>query len=431
MSAETLVRGLAAWWLGAALFWGVALLLPRLVRLDPPAARLRYWQVVLLAALLLPVGELWPRAAEEVAPRFFADFIRVVAELPGPAAAPSVWELTLVSLALGASARLAWLGLGLRSLARWRREAESLILPPELAPLLASSPGVQVAVSPRVRSPLAFGWRRPVILVPPSFASSPLPTQRAILGHELLHLEWRHWPLKLGEQVLLSLLWFHPALWLLARQLELAREQSVDAEVVRRSGERRSYLEALLGVARSGQLHSASLPFLHHRHLLARVAQLSKEVPMSRRLLRVRLALFAFVLAIVALAVTATLPVAARTSKAASGTATVIIEETIHRVGGDVQAPKVLERRLPEYSEAARRDKVQGVVIAEALINKQGEVRSTKLLKGLHEDLDREAIASLREWTFEPATRHGEPVSVYFVITVHFQLDDKTGEAER
>src|SRR6185436_8436036 len=92
------------------------------------------------------------------------------------------------------------------------------------------------------------------------------------------------------------------------------------------------------------------------------------------------------------------------------------------RVGGEVSAPVKLSGREPAYTEAARRARIQGVVILEATIDRQGEVTATRVLKGLPMGLDAEAEDAVRSWRFAPARRAGEPVSVLFTVTVKFRV---------
>ena len=93
------------------------------------------------------------------------------------------------------------------------------------------------------------------------------------------------------------------------------------------------------------------------------------------------------------------------------------------RVGGNIKAPVRLHHVLPQYTEIARKTRTQGTVIVEAVIGKDGRVRSTKVLKGLPFGLDDEAVKAVRQWTFEPSTLNGKPVEVIYVLTTHFQLN--------
>lgn len=85
--------------------------------------------------------------------------------------------------------------------------------------------------------------------------------------------------------------------------------------------------------------------------------------------------------------------------------------------------PRVLTKVAPEYTEMARKARVQGVVIVQAVIREDGQVAGTKILKGLPMGLDQQAVAAIKQWVFEPATREGKPVAVYYNLTVEFRLD--------
>ncbi len=84
--------------------------------------------------------------------------------------------------------------------------------------------------------------------------------------------------------------------------------------------------------------------------------------------------------------------------------------------------PVRIEGRRPSYPEIVRRLGLQGVVILEAVIDRQGEVQDLTLLKGIHPLLDKQAIEAVETWRFEPATLGGEPVSVIYSLTVQFHL---------
>lgn len=92
-------------------------------------------------------------------------------------------------------------------------------------------------------------------------------------------------------------------------------------------------------------------------------------------------------------------------------------------VKGDVQAPRKIQAAPPSYTEAARKEGIEGVVILRALINERGSVEDVEVLRGLPLGLSETAIAALKQWTFEPATLEGEPVAVYYNLTFRFRLD--------
>jgi TonB family protein len=93
------------------------------------------------------------------------------------------------------------------------------------------------------------------------------------------------------------------------------------------------------------------------------------------------------------------------------------------RVGGDVKAPVAVNRAKPDYTDAARKGHITGVVIVEAVVNKQGEVEQVKVLKGLPLGLSEQAAEAVKKWRFRPGTLNGEPVDVIFSLTVNFTLE--------
>ena len=92
------------------------------------------------------------------------------------------------------------------------------------------------------------------------------------------------------------------------------------------------------------------------------------------------------------------------------------------RVGGDVQPPVKVSAPSPQYTEIARKARIQGVVIVEAIIDKSGNVTNVKVLKGLPMGLDSAAADAVTKWKFKPATLNGKPVAVIYNLTVNFRL---------
>ena len=93
------------------------------------------------------------------------------------------------------------------------------------------------------------------------------------------------------------------------------------------------------------------------------------------------------------------------------------------RVGGDVKAPVTISRVEPTYPEVARKARVQGLVIVECVIDKNGTVRDVKVLKPLPFGLDQAAADAVKRWRFKPGTLNGQPVDVIFNLTVTFKLN--------
>jgi len=423
MNVQAFAFGLASYSLQVALVLGVGLALPSLLPLPSPRVRLLYWQGLLAAILVLPLLQPRPQAVAGFSDEIWAgglwlDQVAAPVLTGRPAAAP-LSSLLLVALALGTAGRLAWLALGLGALRTWRRAASPAVLSDVISELegLAGA-RARFLVSDRVSSPVTFGWRRATVLLPAGFSGLPPAAQRSIACHELLHVRRGDWISALFEEAVRAALWFHPAVWMLLSRLALSREQVVDAEVVRLTGSRRDYLEALRTIAlQSGRAAFPGLPFFHHRsHLRERVAQLCKEVSMSRSRIIALATACAGVLAVTAFLGATSFPLL---SSVEAGSKPV-------RVGGDVQRPMVLNHTAPVYPESARANKVEGVAVLECVIDEQGKVTQAKLWQtSRNQDLDQSALDAVKTWTFKPATVKGKPVAVYYYLTMNFQLDDK------
>ena len=92
-------------------------------------------------------------------------------------------------------------------------------------------------------------------------------------------------------------------------------------------------------------------------------------------------------------------------------------------VKGDVQHPRKILAVSPQYTEVARQERLQGIVVLQATINEQGVVDDIEVVKGLPLGLTETAIEALKQWTFEPATLDGEPVAVFYNLTFNFRLE--------
>ena len=67
-------------------------------------------------------------------------------------------------------------------------------------------------------------------------------------------------------------------------------------------------------------------------------------------------------------------------------------------------------------------DEAFGMVIIEAIIDKQGNVTDARVLRGLPMGISEAAAAAIQRWKYKPAMLNGRPVSVYLTVTVTFTL---------
>ena len=91
------------------------------------------------------------------------------------------------------------------------------------------------------------------------------------------------------------------------------------------------------------------------------------------------------------------------------------------RIGGDIKAPKKLKDVRPAYPQEAQDAGVQGIVIIEAIIDRQGAVREAQVIRSVPM-LDDAAVDSVLEWEYAPTILGGQPVEVIMTVTVNFTL---------
>ena len=92
------------------------------------------------------------------------------------------------------------------------------------------------------------------------------------------------------------------------------------------------------------------------------------------------------------------------------------------RVGGNVAQPRKTWSVQPEYPRMARLRRIEGIVILEVTVDRQGNVSSVSVLRADAEGFGEAAVEAVRQWRYEPTIINGRPVSVVLTDTVRFQL---------
>jgi periplasmic protein TonB len=91
------------------------------------------------------------------------------------------------------------------------------------------------------------------------------------------------------------------------------------------------------------------------------------------------------------------------------------------RVSSGVQSGLLVRRVNPTYPPLARQARIQGTVILQALISKEGNITNLQLISG-HPMLAPSAIEAVKQWKYRPYLLNGEPVEVETQIQVNFTL---------
>lgn len=232
-----------------------------------------------------------PTSIRDVAESSFADESLAARAL---SALPLVW-------AVGFLAVLAWLATGRVRLRRIGNSAWQLkesdwkqILDDERREAGVKR-AVTLCLSPVVSTPLTWGWRDPVILLPEDAGDWSHEHRRIVLRHELAHIARADSLAQLVAGVACALYWFHPLIWLAERKMRAECERACDDSVVSLGTPAADYAAHLLEVARSARAFGApgflsvamARPSQLEGRLLAVLSQTRRRVslsPGSRRL---------------------------------------------------------------------------------------------------------------------------------------------------
>jgi TonB family protein len=271
--------------------------------------------------------------------------------------------------------------------------------------------------SPAIDTPVVVGWHNPRLLVPPAAMLRLSREQLAgVIAHEVAHIRRGDYVINLLHSAAEVPLFFSPAVAWMSRCIRDAREFCCDDEAAARVGDTRHYVEALTYLA---TLHTTSgmraAVGITGPRLITRVRRLLQEDTMPR-LIRFRLMALgtAFVL-IVLSGLSLSAASALRLSRQA--------DAPVQRADPGVKSPVLVHEVHPQYTDDAKKRKVEGSVELEAVVTSDGTVRDdVRVITSLDPDLDAQAVTAIKQWLFKPGTRDGTPVDVTVQVEMTFTL---------
>jgi GWxTD domain-containing protein len=134
----------------------------------------------------------------------------------------------------------------MRTIATQAASPELQLVFHELKHRLGITRVVMLANSALVQVPTVIGWLRPVILVPVGCLTGLAPVQiEAILAHELAHIQRHDYLIGVLQSFVEAVLFYHPAVWWVSKQVRRERENCCDDLAVRTSGDSFAYAKAL------------------------------------------------------------------------------------------------------------------------------------------------------------------------------------------
>jgi protein TonB len=84
--------------------------------------------------------------------------------------------------------------------------------------------------------------------------------------------------------------------------------------------------------------------------------------------------------------------------------------------------PVVLFKVEPEFTEEARKARLQGAVMLQIEVTAQGKVANVRVVRGIGFGLDERAVEAVLKWRFRPGMQDGKPVSAPATVEIYFYL---------
>lgn len=416
-----------------------------------PAAEHRVWIAVLLLESLLPIASAlpwlaswpfsWPLSwlAALIAwrPPLAPGDAHVSVVMGGgfglgavhpPAAFLTVLAIAYIAITAYCAARFLWRCARLRAI---RRDAVPVTLSGEFAESWARCAGqfavsdVSLATSTRIFGPVSLGWSRRLVLLPPDMlACLPEADFRAIVAHEFAHIRRGDFLRNLICEFLALPVNYHPCCWFTRERVMETREILCDRMAAASAG-RQQYARSLLRLA---SLLLAGAPartphtigIFDAGTLERRLMKLTETRTEMRGLRRVALVAACAALGLGTCASALALRLHIHQPIAA-------IEENppqpsgpIH-VSSQVMAGNRISGPIPHYPEAAKKARIQGTVVLNATIGKDGTIENLVVESGPKE-LQQSSLDAVSQWIYKPFLLNGEPVEVETTVNVVYSL---------
>ena len=256
----------------------------------------------------------------------------------------------------------------------------------------------------------SFSWGRNVVI-----SSKDLQEYPVIFTHELMHVQCRHSRDLIAFLPIQLFFWWNPLVWITRQELRLLHEYEADEGVIQKGIDATEYQLLLVKKAVGEQRFSMANGFQHAK-LKNRITMMLK--PTSSSLIR-----FSYLILIPVLA---GFMFACNPSKKTADQGVVpfqLVEDKPSFNGGDIDEFSKWVNSQLKYPEQAKEDGIQGRMLLEFTVGTDGTVSDVKVLRGVREDLDAEAvrvISSSPKWT--PGKQHGKVVPVSCNYPIVFQL---------
>jgi TonB family protein len=275
---------------------------------------------------------------------------------------------------------------------------------------------IRFALSRRIDAPMVIGWLRPVVLIPLSALAGLAPAQLdALILHELAHIRRFDTVINILLTAVETILFYHPAVWWVSRQVRIEREHCCDDLAVSACGDAAMYVEALTALKpwKAADMALAA----NGGRLKDRVARLLDDRCETRRFSLsavTGLALLGLLAGSVAMAQT---QAPARADKGSGA----YLSNDKNRV---MLRPIRETHTLPPYPKESIHLKEEGRVKLAVTIGTDGAIsRASVVEPSGYQRLDDAALQFVKShWRWQPAMRAGKPVVATTRVSVLFDL---------
>ena len=378
--------------------------------------------VIMAVALLLPWVRLSLDVAAPVAKQMVAleDLIVTPDGAVRAQQAPSWTVMGIVTMLyfIGMALVASWLLHSQWNLHRLLRKGRKELLPG----------GITLHIVPGDQAP--FSYFKHIVINEQDYQDNP----REILVHEQAHIGLRHsWDVMFMGVVALFQ-WWNPAAWLLFRELRQVHEYEADEAVVNQGVDVKQYQLLLIRKSVGDQLFSMANNF-NYQSLKKRIRMMTINKSSRWGQLRALAVVPAIALALLAFANPTTetadeLVVVAYNEPEVSEDVYESVEQMPQFPGGEAEMMKYLAQNI-QYPVNAARNNVEGRVVLQFVVEKDGRIGEVKIARTVDPELDAEALRVVKSMpNFIPGRQHGKPVAVWYTIPISFKLQGKPQKQE-
>lgn len=290
--------------------------------------------------------------------------------------------------------------------------------------------GQRIISIPTEADPFSFfGW---IFLYLPGLKDE---SRQEILKHEQTHArQWHSMDVILCELINI-VCWFNPFAWLIKTEIRLNLEYLADNKVAETTSDCKLYQYHLLNLVNKN-VQTGLCNNFNVSHLKRRIIMMNKKRTHTTG--RIKYALFVPLAAALLIASNISCISSEKQeeisekqeSRAAEGEVFQVVEEMPEFPGGMGECMKWLGQNI-KYPADAKEKGVQGRVIVQFVVEKDGTIVNAKVVRGVDPDLDAEALRVVNQSPkWKPGKQKGEAVRVKYTLPIMFKLDNDSSDSK-